>query len=359
MRAAILTVLISGFGFAACGGALGAGAPGDSGADGLDGASAMREGGPDGAAGAGDDAVDSRSSVSPTGNVTCGDLNCGAPSHFCCLYDWPICIVTGVMGGPESCPSGRSQLYCDDRTDCEPGSVCCAIDTGSKGYAESICAKSCPTGSRSQILCDQRIPDACPLDRPVCSDDTQAIFQGKSYCHASSASSDGGAPLTPCQSIVQQDVTGTYYAVCRARDLPTPFAFAIVQKMNPDGLPSTFDMSLTPLRLGAVDPFDTVGDTVVGPPAMLREDCTFTQAIGTVVLPAAANALARDLRIEGFVLRGKVQTAERRCAEFDGTVPLIMLSAQGNGDVCVMIRVRPGSPAPQVSDSDFVCDPGP
>jgi hypothetical protein len=77
-------------------------------------------------------------------------------------------------------------------------------------------------------------------------------------------------------------------------------------------------------------------------------------------LRVAASALhGRDLVVEEFVLRGRLQNAEQRCAEFDGTVPLIGLSAQGDGDVCVMTRVQGASPLPPVSEADYVCSPVP
>jgi hypothetical protein len=126
-------------------------------------------------------AFDARSRIGTTGVVYCGPLNCGLPG-FCCVYDWPVCIVEGVMGGG-ICPAGRDQIHCDDRTDCTPGQICCAVDTGVNGYAEARCATDCQGGVRRQILCDNQILDPCPSERPACANDDQSIFQGKAYCH--------------------------------------------------------------------------------------------------------------------------------------------------------------------------------
>jgi hypothetical protein len=121
--------------------------------------------------------------IGPTNIIYCGDVNCEASTHFCCLYDWAFCVVNGVMSGPESCPPDRSQMHCDDRTDCASGEVCCAVDTDLNGYAESTCASTCTGGKRSQLLCDVQVQDACPPDHPTCAADASSIFQGKAYCH--------------------------------------------------------------------------------------------------------------------------------------------------------------------------------
>jgi hypothetical protein len=140
-------------------------------------------GGLEDAASTSEAASDASPRVGPTGYVYCGPLNCQVPGLFCCVYDWPICIVEGVMEGPESCPPGRDQIHCDDRTDCAAGSICCAVDTGLNGYAESTCVTDCQGGVRTQILCNTGVPDPCPSERPTCVDDDQSIFPGKAYCH--------------------------------------------------------------------------------------------------------------------------------------------------------------------------------
>jgi hypothetical protein len=76
-----------------------------------------------------------------------------------------------------------------------------------------------------------------------------------------------------------------------------------------------------------------------------------------LTIPADANGLMRDLVVTDVVLRGKLQSDARSCGELDGTVSLIMLSLQGDGDVCVLIRTKATDPLPVVSDSEYVCDP--
>ena len=67
--------------------------------------------------------------------------------------------------------------------------------------------------------------------------------------------------------------------------------------------------------------------------------CAYTENIGTLTLEAAANSLMRDLTATNVVLRGKLQTPTQSCGELDGQVDLIMLSLQGDGDICIFTRI--------------------
>src|SRR5438477_566717 len=57
-------------------------------------------------------------------------------------------------------------------------------------------------------------------------------------------------------------------------------------------------------------------------------------------------------------LRGKLQTPTQSCGELDGQVDLIMLSLQGDGDICIFTRIIADAPFPVFTDSDYACDPG-
>jgi hypothetical protein len=166
----------------------------------------------------------------------------------------------------------------------------------------------------------------------------------------------------PIPCLAQIGAGGTYYMSCRPRDLPVEFAFAVQQTVmsSADWTSGTLDMVLTPLRVGAGSLMDAVqSGTFEVPTTTLESDCTFTQKIGSMTLPAEANPLTRDLRIENAVLRGKLLASEPSCGELDGMVPLIMLSLENDGDVCVWRPVlSPTAPLPAVADSDYVCPPG-
>jgi hypothetical protein len=174
-----------------------------------------------------------------------------------------------------------------------------------------------------------------------------------------SSTRDVGSLSTPCQELLGLDPSGLYYASCLPKDLPVPIAFAVSQKVtsSADATMATIDLTLTSLKTTATTISDTSGSANVLPQATFGADCTYTMQVGRLTIPADANSLGRDLVIEDVVLRGKLQTASRSCAELDGTVPLIMLSLQGDGDICVLIRTEVADPLPAVSSSDYVCPP--
>jgi hypothetical protein len=151
---------------------------------------------------------------------------------------------------------------------------------------------------------------------------------------------------------------GNYYMSCLPKALPTPFAFWVTLgiMMIPDGTDYVLGMTLTPLKVSATSLIDTVPGTFNAPTTMFGGDCTFTQKIGTFTLPAGANSLNRDLRFDGVVLRGKLLSPERGCTELDGVVNLIMLSLEGDGDICMLFRVQDlTAPLPLVED--YICPP--
>jgi hypothetical protein len=168
---------------------------------------------------------------------------------------------------------------------------------------------------------------------------------------------DAGVPRTPCQELLAHDPSGLYYASCLPRDLPAPFAFAVAQKVIPSADISAIQLELTPLKTTATTLADTSGGAYVLPPTALGTDCTFKTKGDPLTLPADANSLGRALVVENVVLRGKLESIDRSCSELDGMISLIMLSLNGDGDICVMIRTRVTDALPLVSGADYVCDP--
>jgi hypothetical protein len=169
---------------------------------------------------------------------------------------------------------------------------------------------------------------------------------------------DTGTGPTSCA--VDLGVTdATYYASCLPKDLPIPFAFAVKQSVvvSPAAPLGRFTMILTPLKVNATSISDTVGPPMAAPSTPLGDACTFTLNIGALLLPAEANSLDRDIAITDVVLRGKLITSDRSCAELDGVVSLINLTMQGDGDACAFVRVLTPSPLPVVTSSDYFCPP--
>src|SRR6266536_3517366 len=122
------------------GGSATAGKSGSSGASLVDGGGGTL----DGAAGAPADVVvvDAGSAKS----IACGTETCTG-NQFCCLANMDRCVAEG---GP--CPPSADRLYCDDRTDCGTGEVCCLVENG--GVATATCTTTCPIAQHNtQILC--------------------------------------------------------------------------------------------------------------------------------------------------------------------------------------------------------------
>ena len=166
--------------------------------------------------------------------------------------------------------------------------------------------------------------------------------------------------ITPCETLLKEDLTGPYYTSCRPRDVPSPFSLATNIKVTPDadGRTATLDMSFTPLKTDAMTFNDTVGSLITLPETKIDSTCAYTENIGTLTLEAAANSLMRDLTATNVVLRGKLQTPMQSCGELDGQVDLIMLSLKGDGDICIFLRTTADGPLPMVGSGDYACDPG-
>jgi len=162
---------------------------------------------------------------------------------------------------------------------------------------------------------------------------------------------------TLCETLLGQDLSGSFYTSCLPKELPIPFALASNKKVTPaaDGLTATFDLSFTPLKSAATSMTDTTGPLTTLPATAVDANCAYTLNIGTLTLGAEANSLMRDLTATDVVLRGKFQNVDRSCAELDGEVKLINLKLFGDGDICVFVRAPADGSIPAVSD--YSCDP--
>jgi hypothetical protein len=166
--------------------------------------------------------------------------------------------------------------------------------------------------------------------------------------------------LTPCEELLQQDVSGSYFLSCLPQNPPLPFSLAAqLQVTAADGGSPMVAVSFRPLRDMAVNLADGVGDEVVLAPTPIASDCTFVQQIGNFTLPPSANSLDLNIVASDVVLRGKLQSTTNSCGDLDGTVitPPIGIMLAGNGDACVFIRTPMDAPVPVLSASDYVCDP--
>ena len=163
---------------------------------------------------------------------------------------------------------------------------------------------------------------------------------------------------SPCQEVLAQNLNGNYYGTCLIKAVGLPFALSVVRAVRPsaDGMTGEIDVSFTALRVDAKTLADVTGATTVMKPAPVDAECRFREDVGTLILPAAANTLNRDFEATNVVLREKLLSAERSCAELDGQVPLAMLPFDGDGDICVYIRSPDGS-LPTVSTEEYTCDP--
>jgi hypothetical protein len=164
---------------------------------------------------------------------------------------------------------------------------------------------------------------------------------------------------SPCQEVLAQHVDGKYFGACLPKVTGSPFFLSVEQKVRPaaDGLSGEIDVSFTALTLTATNMSDTAGDTNVLMTVPLDTECRYREDVGTLILPAAANSLNRDLETVGVVLRGKLLSADRSCSELDGTVPFAGLSLNEDGDICVYIRAPADGSLPTVPMEEYVCDP--
>ncbi len=165
--------------------------------------------------------------------------------------------------------------------------------------------------------------------------------------------------LTPCQELLENFRPGKFLATCRPVATGLPFALLAEQSVttSADGTTSTFNMSLQGLKYEATNGAETVGDRIALTPAVVGSDCTYTDNVGTLVIPAETTVLMRELVAQNVILRGKLQSVERSCAELDGDVPIIGLHLNDDGDVCLFLRLPPDGTLPIVGENDYACDP--
>jgi hypothetical protein len=157
---------------------------------------------------------------------------------------------------------------------------------------------------------------------------------------------------TPCQELLGQNLSGSFYVTCLPSTLAAPFALATTQKVsaNEDGTTGTLELSFTPLTATATKMSDTTGPTTPLPKTTIDSMCAYTINIGTLTLPSDANTLGRDLTATHVVLRGKMQTVDQACGELDGEVTLINLNLNGDGDYCMFVRAPADGSIPTVDN---------
>jgi hypothetical protein len=166
--------------------------------------------------------------------------------------------------------------------------------------------------------------------------------------------------LTPCEELLKENLSGDFLVSCRPNALrDSPFGLAVRQKVtpSPDGKTATLGLAFTPLKIGAKNFSDTTGTLTTLSDAALTTECSYRLDIGTLTLGKEANILDLDLQATNVVLRGKLQTVDRACAELDGEVTLIGLSLQNDMDYCIFKRVAADGVLPVVGADDYACDP--
>jgi hypothetical protein len=165
---------------------------------------------------------------------------------------------------------------------------------------------------------------------------------------------------SPCLDILAQNVDGRYFGSCLVKSVGVPFSLSVTQAVRPaadGGAGGEIDISFTALKTTATTLDDTAGDPTVLMTVPLDADCRYREDVGTLILPAEANSLNRDLEATNVVLRGKLLGAERSCSELDGRVPLVNLSLDEDGDACIYLRATEGMALPTIPTEEYVCDP--
>jgi hypothetical protein len=164
---------------------------------------------------------------------------------------------------------------------------------------------------------------------------------------------------SPCQEVLTQNADGRFFGSCLVKAVGVPFSLVVDQVVRPsaDGTTGEIDVSFTPLTTVATSLSDTAGSTTVLKPAPVDSECRYREDVGTLILPAAANSLGRDLESTNVVLRGKLLSADRSCSELDGKVPLVNLSLDDDGDVCVYVRAPADGSLLTIPMEEYMCDP--
>jgi hypothetical protein len=163
--------------------------------------------------------------------------------------------------------------------------------------------------------------------------------------------------VSPCQELLAQNLSGQYFAKCLVTAVQQPFALAVEQTVRPsaDGMTAELDMSFTALTTTATSLNDTAGMKTVLKTVPVDSECRYRQDVGTLILPASANTVGRDVETNDVVFRGRLLSNERSCSELDGKVALLPISLDGDGDACVYVRMPADGSLPPITD--FVCDP--
>ncbi|MET0592895.1 MAG: hypothetical protein ABW133_09360 [Polyangiaceae bacterium] len=165
---------------------------------------------------------------------------------------------------------------------------------------------------------------------------------------------------SPCQELLSQDLNAQYFAKCFVAAVQAPFLLAVEQTVRPsaDGMTGELDMSFTALKTTATSLNDTAGMKTVLKTVPVDSECRYRQDAGSLVLPPEANTTGRDVETNDVVFRGRLLSAERSCSELDGKVVApLMLSLDADGDVCAYVRMPADGSLPNITNSDFVCDP--
>jgi len=164
-------------------------------------------------------------------------------------------------------------------------------------------------------------------------------------------------PLTACETLLQKGLTGTFFATCLPKVIPTPFGLAIQQTVTvSDAGVGELQISFTLLNIMGTHISDTVGTTTDLPAAPISSDCTYDLQIGGLTIPQEATTLGGEAKAEHVSLHGLLQTEDQACAELDGQVTSpIPLALDPPGDYCLFRRVAPGSTLPIIDMSEYAC----
>jgi hypothetical protein len=173
--------------------------------------------------------------------------------------------------------------------------------------------------------------------------------------HDAAAAPD--VPLTACQTLLEKDPSGEYFASCLPVVTGTSFGLKIEQKVtNVDAGNPELQISFTPLKITGTNIDDTVGNKTDLPPTPIASDCTYDLQIGDLTIPEEATDLGAEAKAENVSLRGLLETESQACAELDGKVTApIPLSLNDPGDFCLFQRVMPGATIQQPDKSAYAC----
>jgi hypothetical protein len=115
-------------------------------------------------------------------SVRCGTTTCDPAVSYCCLSSVNVrCLGLNAT----TCNSSTDRLHCDDTADCPLGQICCLTAGASGAGADAVCTLTTGCAAPKQMLCDPTAVAPClGLVGIVCSEDSDSIIDGYSYCHA-------------------------------------------------------------------------------------------------------------------------------------------------------------------------------